>query len=58
MCEGIGPAVKSGLRAARAIVTDSDYSLDDISRFSVGTLPGRLLERRFAHVTTKTIEAQ
>ena len=58
MCEGIGPAVKSGLRAARAIVTDGDYSLDDISRFSVGGLPGRLLERRFAHVTTRPIEAQ
>ena len=35
MGEGIGPAVESGLRAARSIVDGTDYSLADIDEFSV-----------------------
>ncbi len=48
MCEGIGPAVKSGLLAANAIVSGSDYSLDAISSLSGGGWASRLLARRFA----------
>ncbi len=47
MCEGIGPAVKSGLLAARAIVDDVEYRLDGIESFSGGGLASRILERRF-----------
>ena len=35
MGEGIGPAVASGLRAARAIVNGDEYSLADIDEFSL-----------------------
>jgi len=35
MGEGIGPAVQSGLRAARAIVDGAEYSLSGIDEFSV-----------------------
>jgi len=34
MGEGIGPAVQSGLLAARSIVDGADYSLEDIDAFS------------------------
>ncbi|MGD8937954.1 MAG: NAD(P)/FAD-dependent oxidoreductase [Gammaproteobacteria bacterium] len=34
LCEGIGPAVKSGLMAAEAIVHKHDYSLDAIARYT------------------------
>lgn len=47
MCEGIGPAVKSGLLATRSIVTGADYSLDEIEKFSGGGIASRLLERKF-----------
>jgi len=45
MCEGIGPAVKSGLLAARAIVTDTDYSLAEVAEFSGRGFGSRLLAR-------------
>ena len=48
MCEGIGPAVESGLRAARAIVDGADYSLGDIAPLSGASFVSRVLERRFA----------
>ena len=48
MCEGIGPAIKSGLLAAKAIATDSDYSLAAISKFSGSGLASKLLEHKFA----------
>ena len=35
MCEGIGPAILSGLRAADAIATGVPYTLDGIPRFSI-----------------------
>lgn len=47
MCEGIGPAVKSGIRAARSIATGANYSLDDIDEFSGGGFASRFLESRF-----------
>ena len=36
MCEGIGPAVASGLRAARAILGEAEYRLSDLSAASLG----------------------
>ena len=48
MCEGIGPAVKSGLLAAEAIATGSEYSLDSVASLSGGGWPSRILERQFA----------
>jgi flavin-dependent dehydrogenase len=47
MCEGIGPAVKSGLLASNAIISGSDYSLADITKLSGGGLASKILERRF-----------
>jgi len=47
MCEGIGPAVRSGLRAADTIVNGSDYSLTDLSPFSGHGFISRVLENRF-----------
>jgi len=36
MCEGIGPAVRSGLRAAEAILGRSEYRIDDVTGASLG----------------------
>ena len=47
MCEGIGPAIESGLLAAEAIVTGGDYSLAGIHRYSGAGVASRLLERGF-----------
>ncbi len=47
MCEGIGPAIRSGLLAADSIVIGAEYSLAGIDRFSGGGFFSRLLERRF-----------
>jgi flavin-dependent dehydrogenase len=48
MCEGIGPAVESGLRAARAISDGADYSLEGVTSLSGNSFVSRALERRFA----------
>lgn len=48
LCEGIGPAVRSGLLAAEAIVTSADYSLATVRQLSGRGLVSRLLQRRFA----------
>jgi hypothetical protein len=49
MCEGIGPAVRSGLRAADSILTGAPYRLEDIDTSSLGGgLISRLLARGFA----------
>jgi flavin-dependent dehydrogenase len=48
MCEGIGPAVKSGLLAANSIVTGADYSLDGLNQLSGKGLASKLLERKLA----------
>ena len=47
MCEGIGPAVKSGSLAAQSIVNDSDYSLAHLSRYSGQSFVSKILERQF-----------
>jgi len=47
MCEGIGPAVKSGLLAAHSIVTGEDYSLTRVSQYSGSGVGSRLLARKF-----------
>lgn len=48
MCEGIGPAVRSGLLAAHSIVTGADYSVAGINRLSGAGMSSRILERKFA----------
>jgi flavin-dependent dehydrogenase len=50
MCEGIGPAVKSGLLAACSIVTGTDYSLAGINELSGGGIASKLLGRKFTGV--------
>lgn len=47
MCEGIGPAVRSGVMAAEAIITGGQYSLDGINGLSGNGYPSKLLEHRF-----------
>jgi flavin-dependent dehydrogenase len=47
MCEGIGPAVRSGLLAADAILSGTDYSLDGIGRYSGTGFASKILERKF-----------
>ena len=48
MCEGIGPAVRSGVRAAQAILHGSAYRLDDVTGASLGGgLASRLLDFAF-----------
>jgi len=48
LCEGIGPAVRSGLLAADAIVTGSCYSLATVRKLSGRGFVSRLLQHRFA----------
>jgi len=48
MCEGIGPAIKSGLLAAGSIVTGANYSLNEISKYSGSGFASKMLERKFA----------
>ena len=50
MCEGIGPAVESGLLAARSIVTGADYSVDSIDKFSGSGVASKMLERKFVRL--------
>ena len=38
MCEGIGPAVRTGLRAARAISGGDPYDMADVAPFTSGNL--------------------
>ena len=47
MCEGIGPAIKSGLLAAQSIMTGSDYSLAGLQQFTGSGLASKTLERKF-----------
>ena len=49
LCEGIGPAVCSGQRAADSIVHGTEYRLDELAAFSSDIrFVQRLLERAFA----------
>jgi len=43
--EGIGPAIRSGLRAARAITANEPYRLDDVTGLSVGSIARSMLGR-------------
>jgi flavin-dependent dehydrogenase len=43
--EGIGPAVRSGLRAAQAILEDQPYRLEDVTGLSVSSIARSMLER-------------
>jgi flavin-dependent dehydrogenase len=48
MCEGIGPAIRSGLKAADSILTGAEYRLDDVTGASLGGgLATRLLDWGF-----------
>ncbi len=48
MCEGIGPAVRSGLLAARSVMTGAAYDLSTIESFTAGNrLVRKGLERAF-----------
>ena len=48
MCEGIGPAVRSGLRAAEAIIGKREYGLEDVTGASLGGgMASRLLDWSF-----------
>jgi flavin-dependent dehydrogenase len=44
MGEGIYPAVKSGILAAEAIVKNTDFSLKDFKKYSMGVEIGKLIE--------------
>lgn len=43
LCEGIGPAVKSGMMAADCIVNGSDYDLSSVARYSIDSFLTRKL---------------
>jgi menaquinone-9 beta-reductase len=43
--EGIGPAVRSGLRATQAILAGAPYELDDVTGLSVGSIVRSMLVR-------------
>jgi menaquinone-9 beta-reductase len=50
MCEGIGPAVRSGLLAARAIAAGDDYRLDSVGAYTSGNrLVRKGLEFMYLH---------
>lgn len=51
--EGIGPAVKSGVLAARAIITGTEYSLDGIDSYSFPGIPQDLRGRVVSFVMTR-----
>jgi len=48
MCEGIGPAVKSGRLVAASITSGTEYSLAAIDKLSGHGIASRVLERQFA----------
>jgi len=43
--EGIGPAIRSGLRAAETILEGTPYRLDDVTGLSVGSIARSMLGR-------------
>ena len=48
MCEGIGPAIRSGLKAADSILTGAEYRLDEVTGASLGGgVASRLLDWAF-----------
>jgi len=46
--EGIGPAIRSGLRAARTILEGAPYRLDDVTGLSIASI-GRSMLTRIGH---------
>ena len=48
MCEGICPAVSSGLLAAKSIVSGTDYRVDSLNTLSGAGWVSKMLEQRFA----------
>ena len=50
MCEGIGPAVRSGFRAAASILTNAPYRIDDVTGASLG---GGLVTKAFDWAITR-----
>lgn len=53
LCEGIGPAVRSGQRAADAIVGGAPYSLEDVTGASLG---GGLISRAMDWAFTRGVK--
>jgi len=54
LCEGIGPAIRSGQRAAAAIAEGAHYTLHDLDAYSAGRGWVRwVLERMFAGAATR-----
>ena len=47
LCEGIGPAVESGLRAAESIMGGRDYTVENVTRYSGSGLASKLPEQLF-----------
>jgi flavin-dependent dehydrogenase len=48
LCEGIGPAVRSGQRAAAAILGDRPFDLNDVTGASLGGgFVSRFMDRMF-----------
>jgi len=43
--EGIGPAIRSGLRAARTILEGTPYRLDDVTGMSIGSIARSMFAR-------------
>lgn len=52
LCEGIGPAVRSGLRAADSILTGAPWRLEDVTG---GSLGGGLVTRAFDWALTRGV---
>jgi hypothetical protein len=50
LCEGIGPAIRSGQQAAHAIVNGTEYTLDGVTGASLGGgLISRCVDWAFTH---------
>lgn len=58
MAEGIGPAVRSGIRAAEAILHGRDYRLDDVTGASLGGgFASRLLDWAMTRGAGRSVQA-
>jgi flavin-dependent dehydrogenase len=58
LCEGIGPAIRSGQQAALAIVTGTEYSLDGVTGASLGGgLISRCLDWAFTRGAGRSIHS-
>ncbi len=58
MCEGIGPAIRSGHRAAAAILRGAPYTLDDVTGASLGGgIASRLLDWAFTRGVGSSVAA-